>query len=68
MYMIDCSYLIECDLHCALTGVIEFSEADIVTATNNFDPSSVIGKRGFGEVHRAYFRSSSIAVKVHTKV
>ena len=47
---------------------MQLSIDDLKQACDGFHPSKQIGKGGFGEVYRGYFRSTSIAVKLLTDV
>ena len=48
--------------------VLEFDEAKLRAATNNFDLSRQLGSGGFGSVYRGFVNVTNVAVKVFSEV
>ena len=42
----------------------QYSYADLVKITNNFDRDGVLGKGGFGEVFQGFIDDTPVAVKI----
>ena len=47
-----------------LEGVSTASYAELATATNYFAASSILGRGGFGAVHRGLWRQREVAIKI----
>ena len=45
-----------------------FSKGELEEGTNKFDPSTLVGRGGFGKVYRGRVRYSDVAVKVLSSV
>ncbi|XP_057533562.1 U-box domain-containing protein 33-like isoform X2 [Amaranthus tricolor] len=41
-----------------------FSFSDLQNATNNFDPSLIIGKGGYGKIYKGFLRHTEVAIKI----
>ena len=49
-------------------SVLEFTEADIKVATQDYSPDQQLGSGGFGVVYKAKLRGTNVAIKKLTEV
>jgi len=46
----------------------EFTEDDLISATNNYEANRKLGVGGFGSVYKGYINCSNVAIKLLTEV